>query len=202
MDQYRKTAEELLKAINTQGKILFAVLTSEKLYPNYVIFKNINHWGNELILKEAISTIYQYLIKQDIYTNEEIQDLIIRVDRITPDTEDFPGILTSFALDACTAVFDTLRFIIDQNDQHIVDVAIYARDTVDMFIQEKDDMNSLDPSIDIQIEHDEFMIREKERQKNLIERLSGMNLGVLTNDTINGLKTSQSIIDLSLLPKS
>jgi uncharacterized protein YjaG (DUF416 family) len=199
MDKFRNEVKDLIEGLPNKGKILFAVLTSEKLYPNYIAFENISHWGNHKILEDAISFIFQYIINEESFIIPEIEDMISRIDLVTPDTEDFPGILTSFALDACTSILDILQFIIDKNAEHIVDVAIYARDTVDMFIQERDDMNSLDPSIDIQIEHDDFMLKEKSRQRKLIATLANIDLEIITDELLNRLRTTESIIDLSQL---
>jgi len=199
MDKFRNEIGNSLLRLPYKGKILFAALTIEKLYPNYIAFEDRRSWGNHLVLSEGISLIYQYLIKEDLFTDKEIKELINNIDVITPDTDDFPGILTSFALDACTSILDTLQFIIDKDDKHIINVSIYARDTVDMFIQEREDMNSLDPSIEIQIEHDNFMIEEKARQKLLIEALLNTNLEVITDQLLDKLRNNKPIIDLSLL---
>lgn len=200
MDAYRNEVKKLIETLDDRGKILFAVLTSERLYSNYVAFEQAYNWGEPQVLEEAISTVYLHLIKDDLIEDDEIEDLISRVELVTPDTEDFPGILTSFALDACTSVLGTLQFILDRDAEHIIDIATYARDTVDMFIQERDDMNSLDPSINIQIEHDDFMVREKERQRTLIKTIANMNLSSLADGIISRLRTTEPIIDLSLLP--
>lgn len=200
MDEFRDEVEGLLEALPNKGKILFAALTSQKLYPNYVAFENNNNWGNHQILEDAISSIFQYLINEDLFTNQEIKEMIDRVDLATPNTEDFPGILTSFALDACASVLDTFQFIIDRDAKHIIDIATYARDTVDMFIGERENMNYLNRNMDIQIEHGEFMLKEKSRQRTLIATLANTDLKIITDELLNSLRNNESIIDLSLLP--
>jgi uncharacterized protein YjaG (DUF416 family) len=199
MDKFRNEIEQSIKKLTDKGKILFAILTCEKLYPNYVVFSGKQNWGNPEVLKEGISLIYQVIIKDDLFNEHEIKDIINSLNLVTPDTEDFESILVSFALDACTSLFSTLHYMINKDPEYILDVATYARDTVDMYIQEKDDMNSLDPSIDIQIEHDDFMIQEKQRQRDLITRLSNTSLDNITDDLIDSLRDKRPIIDLSLI---
>jgi len=201
MDKYRYEVKQLISGLTFKGKILFAGITSEKLYTNYIAFENSVGWGNHYILRDASSMIYQYLIKDDIFSMEDISHMMTMVNSITPDTEDFPGILTSFALDACTAIISTLQFIIDGDDENIIDVAIFARDTVDIFIQVKDEISSLDPSLEAKIEYNYFMLTEKKRQRNLIMTLSATDLKVISDDLINQFKTTQPIIEIAQLFK-
>jgi uncharacterized protein YjaG (DUF416 family) len=47
----------------------------------------------------------------------------------------------SAALDAGTAVVETLQSLLDGDSKQIVDVASFCRDTVDMYIQERDHLD-------------------------------------------------------------
>ncbi|MCR8559915.1 YjaG family protein [Mucilaginibacter sp. BJC16-A38] len=199
MDKFRQETRNALELISDKGKIIFAALTCEKLYPNYVFFKKVTNWGDSNILAEGLSLLFQCLLNKDLIRVQNVENAILNIEKVTPNTEDFPEIFVSFALDACTSIYSSLSFLLDNNSDKIVDVAVYARDTVDMFIQEKDDLNSLDSSIDIQIEHDDFMIKEKNRQRVLIETLANIDLDIITDELLNDLRTIEPIIDLSLL---
>jgi uncharacterized protein len=198
MDKYRDEIKSKLLSISDKGKVLFAVLICERLYPNYVVFQKINNWGNPDVLQEGIALIRQYLIKEDLFESDEINSVIEQVDQITPNTEDFSGITTSFALDACTSVLSTLNFILDKDTEHIADVATYARDTVDMYIQEKGDLDANDPTIETRIEFDSFMIKEKNRQRELLKKLAAIEIINVTDKMIEGLKDLTPIIDLQI----
>src|ERR1700744_5772778 len=113
MDEFKEDIEKGLLSLTYEAKILFSVLTSEKLYPNYVAFEARSDWGNSEILKEATSLVYYYLINRNSTSISDFDDIITRIDLITPDTEDFSDLTTSFALDACTALISTIKFIID-----------------------------------------------------------------------------------------
>ena len=199
MDEFINEISQLLNLLSHKAKVLFAALTSERLYPHYVIFEERNNWGDSQLLQEALSVIYQYLIDENLITDEEIKDITTRIELVTPDTEDFDGIVTSFALDACTSLCSTLDFIISRNDDDILDVATYSRDTVYAFVQEKEQFSTLDPSGDIQTEHDDFMVREKQRQRALLDKLMKADLKTITDGLIDGLRDKRPIIDLSLL---
>ena len=200
MSQFEKEIEEKLLPLSIKAKAIFAVLTCEMLYPNYVDFTQRTGWGNSKLLSDAISLIHIHLINSDLISISEIEDMMARIDLTTPDTEDFSDITTSFALEACTSIYSTLQFLLDENMGHLVEVVSFALDTIDSFIQEKEGMNSIDPSRDIQIENDDFMLREKKRQRELIAQLSKMNLDIITDDMMASLRTKHPIIDLSLLP--
>ncbi|GGH31387.1 DUF416 family protein [Sphingobacterium alkalisoli] len=201
MDKYREEIEQLILGIPDRGKILFAALTAERLYPNYMFFQRINRWGKLESLGEGLSIIYQSLIKDDLFNSSEIEFAIANLEIVTPDTEEFPDITTSFALDACTSISSILSYLLEKNTEHIVDVAIFARDTVDMFIQEKYDIIPSDSLMEAKIANDPLMIKEKERQKKLLDRLRNIEMEIITDDFINSLRDKTPIIELEIFEK-
>lgn len=200
MDPFTEDLKIRISLLSKNARVLFAALTCEMLYPNYVVFEKRTGWGESEILMEAIAIIYQQVIKDGLYSVEEIEDMINRIDSITPDTEDFTDLSTSFALDACTSIYSTLNYLLENNLNHILDVVTYAIDTVDMFVQIKEDFNSPDPGIETKIANDQFMIAEKNRQLKLIKTLIDADLSIITNEFIASLRSKNPIIDLSLLP--
>lgn len=199
MGTFESAIKHLLTLLSNKARILFAVITAEKLYPHYVEFQNESGWGDKDILIEATSLIYYYLIDARSVNRIEIENMLKRINRITPDTNDFSGILTSFALDACTAVISTLDYLLEQDVNHIIYVSTYATDSVDMYIQEKENMVTVGTNDEIMIENDFFMVGERNRQLELISKLSQINLDVITDDLIASLRDNEPIINLSLL---
>ncbi len=198
MDAFKIEIKQLIKPLSFKAKALFAAITSERLYPNYVLFQERTAWGNSLLLKDAIALIYQYTINNSLISVEEVEYFKTRIDLITPDCDDFEDITTSFALDACTSLYCTLNFFISKDDNDIAAVATFARDTVYGFIKGKEQFDALDPSSEIQTEHDEFMVCEKQRQRDLIAKLSKIDLSIVTDALIDSLRVAYPIIDLSL----
>jgi uncharacterized protein YjaG (DUF416 family) len=197
MDIFREEIKAKLSRLTYEAKALFAVITSEMLHPNYAAFKERNNWGDDNVLQDAISQIYYYIINSSLVSIAELEDIETRIEFITPDTEDFTDVVTSFALDACTALMATIRFIVDKDVNRVLEVSDYAIDTVYAFIQLKENYDAFDPSSDIQTEHDSFMLQEKQRQISLISSLS--ESVKITDHVINRLKGNSPIIDLSLL---
>lgn len=198
MDKYRIEIREALKNLSTEKLILFAMLCCERLYPNYFLFSEETGWGDNTVLIEGIDKIVEFLQSNELNENQ-IKQIQNKIDSITPSTEDFSTILVSFALDACTSVYETLDFLLDPNIDKIVDVAIFARDTVDMFIQEKEMMDYTEPEFEIKIENDPFMKNEKARQ---VEHINKLVHNEITPDLIEKMRRQNlqnKIIDYSMI---
>lgn len=64
MDRYREQIKKESVRLSNEGRLLFAALTCEKLYPNYVYFYRAFNWGDPNVLDEAIGFIFRpYLTK-------------------------------------------------------------------------------------------------------------------------------------------
>lgn len=171
MDLFIEQIKNDIQALNKRNKIVYCLLISEKLLPNYKYFCNIYKFGEIKKLEQIIDILYDYVFDKINVSHEEINIYLNEIEEITPDTNDYSTILVSFALDACTAIISTLNFIKSENDNHVLDVASYARDTVDMFIQERDDLDLNNRELETLIENDNLMKKEKEKQKRIIEYL-------------------------------
>ena len=139
------------------------------------------------------------LFNENPFNRNEILGLIEKVDCVTPDTERFSEIYVSFALDACTSVYSTLNYINDHELGHIIDVAICATDTVDMFIQERDDIGFSTIDIEDRISNDPLRIREKMRQKHIIERILDMQPNTISDHLIESLRDKTPLINIDIL---
>ena len=92
-----------------------------------------------------------------------------------------------------------MYYLKDNNLEDIVDVAIYARDTIDMYIQERDDVNINNSVLERLIEKDPFMKNEKKRQNDVIDYLN--NIEYVNQKELEILRNigNHNIIDLDLL---
>lgn len=120
------------------NRLEFAVLICKKLFFDYQAFFDRVHWGDPDILMDAIILCdHSQNNKTDI---AEVEDMIVKVDSVTPATEDFSGWLASYAMNACVAASETLLFLADNNHDHIYTVATYYTDTVDFKIHEENEL--------------------------------------------------------------
>lgn len=199
MDAFREEIKGKLTKVSHKARVLFAAIICEKLYPHYLKFVSLNHWGNSSALDEGIAAIRQYLVNDNLFDNNELLEIINQVEENTPNTEEFPGIITSFALDACTSISETLNYLLDKEIDHIADVATYARDTVDMYIQERDNLDPNDGYIEEKIANDPEMKLEKRRQFDLLEKLSILKIESVTDNLFKTLNENRPIIKIELL---
>lgn len=200
MDPYRKIINDAITSLSFEQKIVFCLLTSEKLLPNYEFFSKKYNYGNPDLLKNTIETLYTNLA--DVKSlGSELDKMLENIDRITPDMDDFSSVLASSALDACTSLLSTLYFIKDGDEENVIAVATYARDTVDMYIFEKENLDPQNKNYEMIIEQDPYMVNEKKRQMSIASSLRNTNL-INSNivDELRVLNRKEPIIDLSLLP--
>ncbi|RQO65477.1 hypothetical protein DBR40_23545 [Pedobacter sp. KBW01] len=199
MDIYREDIKGKLKFLSAEQQLLFAALTCERLYPNYLYFHERFGWGNPKVLLDSIDIIYQSTFIKNLFDRNEIQQHIEAVDMVTPNTEDYSEVFVSFALDACTSVYSTLNFMLDESLDHIADVASYARDTVDMFIQVRDNIDTHFKDLETKIASDPLMIQEKGRQLSIIEKLKSLKEKDITDNLIEALRDKSFVIDIEVI---
>jgi uncharacterized protein YjaG (DUF416 family) len=166
--------EELLRELRALSKwhrLAFAAASAERLLPNYVAFARAARWGSADTLREALDYVWLVIERQRMDA-DEVQRLIARVETVTPDTEAFRTPFTSAALDAAGAVIETLHCVLDADPQRALIVATLARDTVDMFIQERDRLDlTRDRDFEQRIANDPLMRDELDRQHELLTEL-------------------------------
>ncbi|MHA4808900.1 DUF416 family protein [Flavitalea flava] len=69
----------------------------------------------------------------------KIEDMLLRIEAITPDTDDYGEYMGSYALNACVAISYSLQFLIDKDPIDIYHVGTCLTDTIDFKIQEEND---------------------------------------------------------------
>jgi uncharacterized protein YjaG (DUF416 family) len=162
-----------LRRLPRPHRVAFAAACCERLLPNYAEFVREVRWGDTALLRGALDYIWSAIgVGSVSVSGEELNRLIQLCDDVIPDTEDFETSLVSAALDAGTAVVGTLRALLDGDTKHVIEVASYCRDTVHMYIQDRDNLDYRDPLFDIKIERDPLMRREFERQSAILSKLA------------------------------
>ncbi|TRX60097.1 DUF416 family protein [Fulvivirga sp. M361] len=194
MDEFSSNVFKRLPILTDLKKTIFAYWCCKRLLPNYVKFNELENWGDINVLLDALNYLEAYLIN-DEYDEGKIRELLRIIDDVIPNTNDFDTIYASFALDACSSIYETLLFLKDKKNEHIISVGSLMRDTVDIFIQEKEKLDYNDPNFEVKIKQDPFMINELNRQTQFLEKL----LKYKGDNLVNVLNSYDAIIDLSLL---
>jgi uncharacterized protein YjaG (DUF416 family) len=195
--------EKILKSLeklNNQQLLAFSYLCSSYMIDNYKVFTKKYNWGNVLVLINALDTIENVLFnkRDEIY---DLTKLIILVDKEIPNTSNFSTILCSFALDSSNCILETLNFIKTHEVEYAKNIAIFCRDTVDMYIQEINDMDYNNPKFEEEISKHELMISELERQGEIIKKLKTekeFNQDIMTKFENINKKTNRPNLNLLL----
>jgi uncharacterized protein YjaG (DUF416 family) len=142
---YRDFTELLKQQTSAQEykpALKFSILICQKLYFEYKKFTEVEDWGNADLLMDAINVCQQTL--QNSVDGNKIKVLIPQVDSIIPDMDDFGSVLSSYALNASAAVYETLQFILDKDKSHVYNIATYYTDTIDFKIQEEKELTEME----------------------------------------------------------
>ncbi len=190
-----------LGKLNYNKQLVFAYLTCERLYPNYAFFSENFDFGAKQTLRKAIDYISTVLLISDFPSKDEIETHLSAIEPNTPFPQNFETILSSSALDSCTAILETLQFMLDRKKSRLKDISTFATDTVDMYIGDRDKLDfNTDPDFDRKIFNDPLMQREHSIQNgiisylNKIEKLELPDINNLLNLQFNN---NRSNIDLS-----
>jgi uncharacterized protein YjaG (DUF416 family) len=137
------------KAAHLSGwqRVAFMAACCERMLPNYETFHMQTGFGNPGVLRRELDAVWAW-IESDAPL-KDAAELISQVDLQTPNTEEFKSAYTSAALDAANSIAITLEAMNGVSEDGVAEVASLARDSVDLFVQQHDD---LDPS-DLNFEH-------------------------------------------------
>jgi uncharacterized protein YjaG (DUF416 family) len=117
-----------------------------------------------------------------------VKELITCCEDAAPESGKYDSLFVSAAQDASFAVCSLLDFLIEKDTRKIVQVATFATDTVDLYIQEDENISSDDPELEMKILCHHLMQRELCRQERglaILEQESDLN-----RDLLNALKKS------------
>jgi len=142
--------------------IVFSIDICNRLIDDYVDFYIKYNWGNPNVLNEAI----KYCEETDFtkIDKEKVKDLINKVEKIIPDTEDFENIEVSYALNSACAVLELLEFIMGQDKMHVSNISSFIIDTTDFKIQEIESGLTNE-----ELENHPKIIEERKRQITFLE---------------------------------
>lgn len=106
----------------------------------------------------------------DAVDTDNIKNIRNAIEAVTPDTEDFSSAYTSAALDAAVGLLESLAYCVDDELSHCVQVACLCRDSIYMFVQQRDDPD--DSNVDeLRIYADPLMLSELRAQQSNIKSM-------------------------------
>lgn len=158
-----------LGEIDAWRQIAFMTLCCERMVPNYERFASESGFGDPRLLREAVGAAWEWLETGRI--RMELQQLRAAIEEKTPNTELFSSPFTSAALDAASAVSVLLDALEHPEAADPVGVASLARDSVDLYVQEIEDLDPQRPDLEGVIQEHPLMQAELMRQRDDLARL-------------------------------
>ena len=173
---------EKLNIIPESHRIAFAASCCERLLPNYKKFVEVEQWGDYDFFRNLLNQIWNHILGEHM-ENQSIKQSMEKCFKIVPDSEDFKSIYTSYAIDSGAAVYNTLKYCLEGDLKLLMAVVNSVHATVDLFVQEKHNMNPSDPQLEQKILHDPFMHHDLKKQLDDLNML--INHQILDGKFIN-----------------
>lgn len=152
-----------LEELPHEKRVAFAAACCERLIGNYVAFMNESGWGDESPLRNAINQVWKCSLGNPI-TSDEIQQLTEKCESVAPDSEEFDALLTASAQDAVFAVCSAFDYLRDNDISKLVQCSSYPVDSVDLYVQEIENMAPNSTDLEERIREHRLMQQEIERQ--------------------------------------
>lgn len=163
-------------------QLVFHLLVCQRLIPSFrALSRESGVVGEDLLLdllKKAWDTLLDGVTKAD-FSAEATQ-----AESVAPDTEDVESIFASSSLDAAVAVSLLMKAFSNGKTNTIVEAASLARDSIDMYVQELEQMDQNDPNIETKILNHELMQNELKRQREDIAFLKALDDDISLSMTI------------------
>lgn len=196
MDHFAAEASAQVPTLTTAAKAAFAYAICARLTPHYQAFFEVEDWGDLLVLQSALA-----VLRQAVFTAPAVaavQRTYRQVEEVTPDSDDFGSSLGSLALDTCCAILAALDFTLHERNQALLDVATFARNTVDLYVQELEELDPSDPHLEQKIDRSPYMVQEVNWQRAALHRLASIERPSpeILQELLQG-----PMLDLALLPE-
>lgn len=163
-----KTLKERLKKLDRKLQLAFGATCCERLLPNYLAFVKEAGWGDIKPIRHALDLVWLYLEEKTV-KSQEVNKMIALCESVAPDSDDFQSLYSTSAQDACFAVCALLDYLIKNDIDRIIQVAIYATDSVDLYVQIIENLDPNSPDLEQKILEHRLMQRELSQQEKDLE---------------------------------
>ena len=154
-------------------QLVFLLIVCQRLIPSFRAFAAETGFQGQTQLTSLLSKAWNSL--SNGISSIDLSSEAALAESIAPDTEDFDSVLVSSALDAAVATSLLMKAFTDQQTDTIVEAVTLVRDSVDMYVQELEDMDPAAPDLEEIILGHELMQMELIRQREDLEFLSTLD---------------------------
>lgn len=162
--------DQTLRGLEPWRAVAFMALLCERMALNYRRFHDETGFGNPAVLCSALEAIWEWI--ESGTRPEGLAELREACEEQAPDTERFNSRYTSAALDAASAVATTLDAIESPEHARPGEVAALARDTIDLYVQELENLDPSSPEFEQAILRHSLMQRELRHQRMDLDELT------------------------------
>ena len=145
-EQLKKTLVQL----ELHQQLAFGTACSERLLPIYRSFSSEASWGEPETLREGLDLLWR------IVSAGELDELLVRgsisnCEKQAPHSDDFDFLYTSPAQNAVFSICGLLDFLLDLDLGGVILAAGYPVDSIDLLVQEQEDLDPRDPQLEERI---------------------------------------------------
>lgn len=194
MSDVEEEIRPLLIPLNPAGKLAFVYSVAVRMQPQYQAFCDHQGWGNPALFQTSLDVIWSKLMGIEVTTN--IDTLLQQLEDVVPDLDDHDSYLASYGFDAGCAIYSAMEYLLKNQDEQVLAVATFARDTADMYVQVLNDLSPDDPALEKKIVTDPYMVNEVHRQVTTLQRLQGV---VVVDEKLLNELAAGELIDIDLL---
>lgn len=191
---------ERLIRLDNKRQLAFGAVCCERLLPNYLAFQKNAGWGNIDPIRKALDYVWWSLSNQPP-SSQEIKNMIASCESAAPDSEDFDSLYVTSAQDVCFAVCGLLDYLLEGDVGKVVQAATYATDSVDLYVQEIENMAPDDPQLERRILTHRLMQRElaqQEQDLKAIEQAPSLSQVFLAQLKVSWNNNGKSNLDIPL----
>lgn len=154
-------------------QLVFLLLVCQRLMPSFRAFSRDSGFAGEKVLLDSLRKAWITLLAGVSKTNFSAE--VNQAESVAPNTEDVESDFVSSALDAAIAVSLLMKAFNDGQTDTIVEAASLARDSIDMYVQELEQMDQNDPNIETKILSHDLMQKELKRQREDIAFINSLD---------------------------
>ena len=203
MNNLTTTVRQKVLNLNRKKLSLFCNLNCEKMLPCYRVFSETEQWGNFAFFNSLVQSQYPAIIGGNALDYNQLES---ELQENFPHLEEFSSEAASYGLDACVAFDEMISFLLSDDAEHVVNNSQACIDTVDMFVQLKENVEgkieySNIPALEAFIFEDEYMQREIKRQLDILTALE--NTTVIDEQSVEKLRVINEslgpLVDVNLI---
>ena len=184
-----------LKKLDFQKQLVFSYLSCERFYPNYLFFSTNYNFGDPAILRSAIDFLHDSIFNK-ITNNQKMESLLQATNVNAPRPDDFATFYASIAMYSAGIVYESISLLKLTDIPRILnDISTMCTDAIDLFIQERDNMDYDEDDFEAKILNDSLMQTELSIQKGSIaylqkiDQLNASDINTLLQLQKNGTGT-------------